>query len=471
MLLVTTQNFVGREELIDEMIVILQKELPGNAEAISAPSTIAALVSPSARTVPAAAEQSPTKPIKTFESSLIQAVNTTQPTGATPPFILGAVITDSNPTDAAAASTAVPAGATSPFVFGAAVSDPTSTVESTYLEELSVNQLTTDALAPTRVASEFTIKRAFSTTFAPDSTESTGSEQLPAASKSAVAAADGNQGHRIIVKSELLQKEPVQSPERVTPAFSFGALSVTPLASITNGPFSAAAPFTFVHPLRSGVSLCLVGPAGAGKTAALAKLATELMAWQQSMSPVALGDVYDTDVATDVAATLRTRPIILLRCGESKATKSAVSLQRLCCSRILEAVNQHPVQEPTSHPTGQPTAEVSGWSVQSDIAVSEAAPGDPLEIFRSLMRKHAVVLLLDGVDRLQAGEAGSDTSTHKNSSSVSWIRPRASQLLFLRDLRLHPLSRVVVSVTAFNSAGLSVSITYLRDRHRLCVSS
>ena len=193
-----------------------------------------------------------------------------------------------------------------------------------------------------------------------------------------------------------------------------------------------------------GVSLCLVGAPGAGKSATLAKLAHEIAARQQMES-------------ADGSA-LRSRPLILHRCGESKSNKAASSLLRILCRRIQTAISipvkgsgVSGVEQYTSSRTITTSGTTIGTVVvggDSDVVTSGPAVGsaqgsgdlltmsfDELRrLFKELVKQNAVFLLLDDLDQV-TGKLG------------------MGGLSFFRGLELHPLSRVVITVTAFSRTG------------------
>ena len=211
---------------------------------------------------------------------------------------------------------------------------------------------------------------------------------------------------------------------------------------------------------RFGVSLCLVGAPGAGKSATLAKLALEMATGARLQKESVYG------------AALRSRPLILHRCGESRASRAATSLLRILCRRIQAAIGGSAEGGGVSwdeQSTGSRTITTSGTTSgdsgtigtvdvaggsgvatsgpavdvgQGSSQVSSQGSGDLLMmsfdelrcVFKELLKQNAVLLLLDDLDQV-TGEL------------------EMGCLSFLKGLELHPLSRVVVTVTAFSRTG------------------
>jgi hypothetical protein len=144
----------------------------------------------------------------------------------------------------------------------------------------------------------------------------------------------------------------------------------------------------------SGVTLCIVGVSGAGKTAFMAKLAEAVTEHQQQ-------------ITDDAEEEVRGRPVLIRFCGTSPGSASGLALVRSLCRQIHAVLG-------IAHPTGNQAITTMGY----DAVVSH---------FHGLLRDHALVVFIDSLDQL---------------SNADLAR---SELSFLKGLRPHKHTRVVVS--------------------------
>lgn len=160
------------------------------------------------------------------------------------------------------------------------------------------------------------------------------------------------------------------------------------------------------------VSLCLVGRSGAGKTALMAKIAAEISLLvaqqQQEQQQQAQGQVQEQRVAQDSAVNTSPvrRPVIIRFCGTSPDSSSALTLLRSLSRQIHFAVG-HEMNK---------SKDVLSMNYEAVV-----------EHFHSLLHGHPVVLFIDSLDQLSDEHAG------------------RSELRFLRNIRPHKLTRIIVS--------------------------
>ena len=140
----------------------------------------------------------------------------------------------------------------------------------------------------------------------------------------------------------------------------------------------------------SGLALCVIGGSGCGKTALMAKVASEVFLEQQKPS---------------VPEHIKQRPIIIRFCGTSAGSNSGLELVRSVCLQIIFSYRCH-----ADHP------DVRSLGFEGSV-----------ELLHSLVAKYAVVLIIDSLDQL----------TNDNLAR--------SDLSFLKSLRPHEFSRVIVS--------------------------
>ncbi|CAM9205023.1 unnamed protein product, partial [Ectocarpus fasciculatus] len=144
----------------------------------------------------------------------------------------------------------------------------------------------------------------------------------------------------------------------------------------------------------SGVCACLVGCSGAGKTALMAKVASE---------------VYKVDPSPP-------RPVIIRFCGTSPSSRTARMLVSSICEQIEFLF------------TLESRVGTSALNVESsDGRHASEVYQDLVTYFHQLLANHAVVLFIDSLDQLTDDDQG------------------RSQLSFLKGLVPHPRTRVVVS--------------------------
>ena len=145
----------------------------------------------------------------------------------------------------------------------------------------------------------------------------------------------------------------------------------------------------------SGVSLCVVGVSGSGKTALCAKLADSLYQWQQALPATA-----------EDAEALRNRPVKIVFCGTSSDSFDALNMLRSVC-RHISLVLDKPMQD-------------CGDVLKMDYDTV-------MKHFHGLVRDYRVVALFDSLDQL--------SNAHLARSDIS----------FLKGIRPHRLSRIIVS--------------------------
>ena len=145
----------------------------------------------------------------------------------------------------------------------------------------------------------------------------------------------------------------------------------------------------------SGVSLCVVGVSGSGKTALCAKLTDSLYQWQQALPATA-----------EDAEALRNRPVKIVFCGTSSDSFNALNMLRSVCRHI---------------------SLVLGKSMQDCADILKMGYDTLVQHFHGLVRDYAAVLFFDSLDQL--------SNAHLARSDVS----------FLKGIRPHRLSRIIVS--------------------------
>ena len=138
-----------------------------------------------------------------------------------------------------------------------------------------------------------------------------------------------------------------------------------------------------------------MGPSGTGKTSLTAKVADSLYRHQQALPTTA----EDADI-------LRERVIEPVFCGISAASASGPELLRSLCRRISLAL---------------------GLSMEGCTDILTMDYEKLVERFKELVRGHPLVVLIDSLDQL--------ADQHLARSDLS----------FLRGIRPHRLSRIIVS--------------------------
>ena len=142
------------------------------------------------------------------------------------------------------------------------------------------------------------------------------------------------------------------------------------------------APTATTTPL-GGISLSIIGRSGTGKTALMAKLASI---------------VRETD---------SDRPVIIRFCGISKDSADGLSLVRSLCHQLLVAV--------------------APLSAEAHVQNVPSSYRGAVKLLHTILAEHAVVLFIDSLDQL------SDKDLARSNIS------------FLRDVKPHPDTRIVVS--------------------------
>jgi len=145
----------------------------------------------------------------------------------------------------------------------------------------------------------------------------------------------------------------------------------------------------------SGISLCIVGASGSGKTALCAKLADSLYQWQQALPATA-----------EDAEVLRNRPVKIVFCGTSSESFNALNMLRSVC-RHISLVLDKPVQD--------------------CLDILKMDYDTVVKYFYGYVRDYPVVVLFDSLDQL--------SNAHLARSDIS----------FLKGIRPHRLSRIIVS--------------------------
>ena len=153
----------------------------------------------------------------------------------------------------------------------------------------------------------------------------------------------------------------------------------------------------------SGISLCIVGPSGAGKTALTAKLADSLYQWQQAL-PASAED----------AEALRNRPVKIVFCGSSANSLNALDILINVCRQISLVLDTSP--EDSSDDEESVAARIA----QKDYRFF-------VRHFQYLVRAYPMVIFFESLDQL------SDQNQAR------------SELSFLKGIRPHRLSRIIVS--------------------------
>lgn len=156
----------------------------------------------------------------------------------------------------------------------------------------------------------------------------------------------------------------------------------------------------------SGVCACLVGCSGAGKTALMAKVASEVYKVDREGA---------ASEGSDITAS-PPRPVIIRFCGTSPSSRTARMLVSSICEQIEFLF------------TLESRVGTSALNVESsDGRHASEVYQDLVRYFHQLLANHAVVLFIDSLDQLTDDDQG------------------RSQLSFLKGLVPHPRTRVVVS--------------------------
>lgn len=154
------------------------------------------------------------------------------------------------------------------------------------------------------------------------------------------------------------------------------------LQSICDGIFAASRGTVDSTSPLAGITLCLIGNSGCGKTALMAKAASEVYRLQPD----------------------KERPVIIRFCGTSGGSSTALSLVKSICLQI--------------HFTLHLTAN-------TDILQLNYA--DAVDHFHKLLNEHAVVLFIDSLDQLKNENLG------------------RSDISFLKGVRPHVKTKIIVS--------------------------
>ena len=156
--------------------------------------------------------------------------------------------------------------------------------------------------------------------------------------------------------------------------------------------------FTFSFS-SSGISLCIVGASGSGKTALCAKLADSLYQWQQTLPATA-----------EDAEALRNRPVKIVFCGTSSESFNALNMLRSVCRHISLVLDKRM----------QDCADI--LKMNYDTVVKH---------FHGLVRDYPVVVFFDSLDQL--------SNAHLARSDVSFLKGiRPHHLDSVTHHRVHP---------------------------------